>query len=327
VRSIVEQINSMRAIKGAWVLEVACGTGEFLQIVSEYQPETCKGVDPSGDESNGNYTIQCALFDEAYLKQHSEPVDILINRHMIEHMEQPLEMLRLFAQALPEGGVLYLETPRLDWILENRVFYDFTYEHCSYYTDEFMERLLRAAGFSVEKMTASYGGQYFSILARKSGTYSDIEPVEPAELNRIRLASEKTEQRYLYAKESCAQHLPGAVHKEVTSLCDYLSCLSDIYLWGASGKGVMCCNLFGKERILGCIDKNPLKAGKFIPGTGHPVIAPKDITYEKVKHILVVNDVYLDEIREEISEIDPRIQVMSLQTLLEIRSEPSNSRR
>lgn len=80
----------------------------------------------------------------------------------------------------------------------------------------------------------------------------------------------------------------------------------------------MCCNLLDGGRILGCIDKNPFKQGKFIPGTGHKVIAPMDVTYEKAPYILVENDVYFEEIEKEAKKIDERIQVSSLNELLGI---------
>lgn len=68
-------------------VQAGCGTGEFLQVVAKYEPQMCIGVDPSADEMRGNVTIHCRLFNEEYLTQYPAPVDILVSRHMIEHME------------------------------------------------------------------------------------------------------------------------------------------------------------------------------------------------------------------------------------------------
>lgn len=319
LKNVAEQINAAVPLKGKRILEVACGTGEFLQVLAEYDPQSCVGVDPSTNEMRGKIAIRCMLFDEAYLQQYSDPIDILISRHMIEHIENPLEMLRLFGKALPKAGILYLETPRLDWILKNHVFYDFSYEHCSYYTDAFMERLLSAAGFSVMEMKASFDGQYFSILAKKTGINTELIPAGADELKRTKLAFKETENAYLLAREkfSALSICADTERKGEPSLRN-LPLISGVYLWGAGGKGVMCCNLLDGGQILGCIDKNPFKQGKFIPGTGHKVIAPADVTYEKSPCILVENDVYFDEIEREAHEIDARIQVFSLNELLGI---------
>lgn len=41
---------------------------------------------------------------------------------MIEHIVNPFELLCECSMSLPDDGILYLETPRLDWILEHKAF-------------------------------------------------------------------------------------------------------------------------------------------------------------------------------------------------------------
>lgn len=78
----------------------------------------------------------------------------------------------------------------------------------------------------------------------------------------------------------------------------------------------MCANLLDRWPIAGLIDKNPYKQGKFVPGTGYLVLAPSQISYDVVKGVIVENDVYFSEIQEEVSQIDLRISVISLSSLL-----------
>lgn len=151
-------------------LEVGCGTGEFLRVLEPCvgQQLSLLGVDPSVQpHQDGRIRFDSYLFDKAHLPQIPSDLVLLISRHMIEHVVNPLEMLRLFACALPDNGVLYLETPRLDWILEQGAFFDFGYEHCAYFTDDFMRRLLAAAGFQILAWKTSYENQYFSIFATR----------------------------------------------------------------------------------------------------------------------------------------------------------------
>ena len=187
IQSVLDLISSIEPLEKKIVLEVACGTGEFLQAVKSRGTFKCIGIDPSSKEiREDGLEIHRSLFAPACLHQNAQGIDILINRHMIEHMLRPLDMLRLFAQALPQDGMLYLETPRLDWILENQVFFDFPYEHCAYYSDDFLSRLLAAAGFSIVTIQPSYEGQYFSLCARKCGEPCEIQTASPACLTRIR---------------------------------------------------------------------------------------------------------------------------------------------
>lgn len=308
IQSVLDFIASVEPLEGKRLLEVACGTGEFLEAAAARGPLKCIGVDPSAQEvKNGNLEIHQALFDEAYLLQNWETIHILINRHMIEHMSSPLEMLHLFAKALPQDGLLYLETPRLDWILQNQVFFDFPYEHCAYYSDDFMRRLLTAAGFSIASIKPSYKGQYFSICARKKSEPSEIGAADSAYLERIK-------NNFLKLDKIADSNF---VNQQDDRLIKILP-PDGVYLWGAAAKGVMCANLLQNLSIDGCIDKNPYKQGKFIPGTAHPVIAPEDIAFPKVQVVLVENEMYLEEIRLEVTKIDSRIKIYSLHQMLNI---------
>ena len=62
--------------------------------------------------------------------------DVVVCRHVIEHVPRPVELLRTVRQALaasPHARV-YLETPDAAWILRNQVLCDLFYEHCSLFT-------------------------------------------------------------------------------------------------------------------------------------------------------------------------------------------------
>lgn len=308
VQSVLDLIASVEPMEGKRLLEVACGTGEFLQEAAKRGLLKRVGVDPSSENlKTGNLEIHQALFDEAYLLRHQEQIHILINRHMIEHILSPLEMLRLFAKALPRDGLLYLETPRLDWILRNQVFFDFPYEHCAYYTDDFIRRLLTAAGFSIASIRSSYKGQYFSICARKRNGPSKIEAADSTDLAKVKNS-------FLEIAKIAFSNLD----KRESSRLSRILPTNGVYLWGAAAKGVMCANLLKNVAIDGCVDKNPNKQGKFIPGTAHPVIAPKDIAFPRVQVVLVENEMYLEEVRLEVEKIDSRIKVYSLHQMLNI---------
>lgn len=308
IQNLAATIDSVMPLKDAHVLEIACGKGEFLYTIAEYQPKSCIGIDPSAANSlKENVIFEQLCFDQAYLTRMAHPADVLINRHMIEHILNPLEMLKTFNQALSSNGILYLETPRLNWILDRQAFYDFPYEHCAYYTDKFMERLLRLSGFQIVKMEFAYQGQYFSICARKISEQPISVLAEPME-------TAKVEQAFSEIMMRCQQISDCENILDVQNLFSTAS--KGLYLWGASAKGVMCANLLHKMPIAGFIDKNPFKQGKFIPGTGHKVLSPED-AIAKANIICVENEVYLSEIQNEVHNINPHIPVILLEELLQ----------
>jgi len=318
---VLDLIDSVSPIRNRNLLEVACGSGEFLKEAVKRKPRNAIGVDPSAYEiEDAPLHLHKALFDEDYLNKLSDPVDILINRHMIEHILNPLEMLKRFHRALVDGGILYLETPRLDWILENRVFFDFSYEHCAYYSDKFIVRLLKMAGFEVIKLANSYEGQYFSICARKS-VYQPMTismSIAEAEVLQIRELFSTLSNAYnrLNRIETYQRFCTETLRTDVSVRNHCSTAPNTVYLWGASGKGVMCANLLDQWPIAGLIDQNPYKQGRYVPGDGALIISPDNIAYPAVQAVLVENDVYLDEIRASAKKIDLRIQVCSLCQML-----------
>jgi hypothetical protein len=70
-----------------------------------------------------------------------------------------------------------------------------------------------------------------------------------------------------------------------------------VALWGAGAKGVTFANLADPCRqYIDCIaDLNPLKQGHFVPGTGHPIVAPADLPERQVRNVILMNPLYRDE--------------------------------
>ena len=70
-----------------------------------------------------------------------------------------------------------------------------------------------------------------------------------------------------------------------------------VALWGAGAKGATFANLIDPEStLIDCVvDLNPNKQGCFIPGTGHPIVAPSDLTRRGVFNAVLMNPNYRDE--------------------------------
>lgn len=276
------------------ILEIGCGTGEFLRTLHRKGGRNLNflGVDPSVQiHQEGGIKFDAQLFDEAYLSRVPPDLVLLISRHMIEHVVNPLEMLRLFVRALPENGVLYLETPRLDWILEQGAFFDFGYEHCAYFTDSFMKRLLAAAGLQVIAMEKSYQGQYFSLCARRCAQGAakgkeELGPVSREELLQAQQGFSRVRQAYLYEK-------------------NHIALTRDDCLWGCAQKGVVWLNLFDRQSRICVVDANPYKQGNFVLGTGHRILAPEELRYRPPKRIFVMNGIYMEEIKAMVKQVLP----------------------
>ena len=58
------------------------------------------------------------------------------------------------------GGAVWLETPRLEWILERGAYWDIFYEHCSYFFMPVLASMMAACGLRVTHHASTFGDQY-----------------------------------------------------------------------------------------------------------------------------------------------------------------------
>jgi hypothetical protein len=85
-----------------------------------------------------------------------------------------------------------------------------------------------------------------------------------------------------------------------------------LVLWGAGAKGVTLANLADPDAVLlaGVVDINPNKIGRFLPGTGHPILAPRELTARGIRHAVLMNPNYRREIAATLAETAPTIDLL-----------------
>jgi hypothetical protein len=76
-------------------------------------------------------------------------------------------------------------------------------------------------------------------------------------------------------------------------------------IWGAGAKGVTFANLADPTgTLIDCVvDLNPHKQGHFMPGTGHPIVAPAALEERGVKRAILMNPNYRDENQRLLAEL------------------------
>lgn len=75
-----------------------------------------------------------------------------------------------------------------------------------------------------------------------------------------------------------------------------------VALWGAASKAVAFSGLVGAAGLACAIDINPLKQGNFLPGSALHIVSPNRAASLGLRNIIVMNPVYIDEIRRMCAE-------------------------
>lgn len=287
---LTQLVNSLihdKSINNCNIIEIGCGKGLFLRKLVENKEwgNIGYGFDPSylGTEVDmeGRLRFQKRFFDNNCV---IPKIDIVICRHVIEHISQPVDFLNSIKNSLPNSSNprIFFETPTVEWILRNYVFWDFFYEHCSYFNADSLTTCFEIAGFKVENVKHVFNGQYLW-----------LEATLPQETTNV---TKNPKNISLLAKEFALkeQELIVKWKKKVIDL----SKKGKIAIWGAGAKGVTFVNLIDPDKKLidYVIDLNPQKQHNFLPGTGHLIINYTEIPKNQIKNAILMNPNYRSEI-------------------------------
>ena len=292
-----------KRIRNHRILEVGCGNGSFLRKLVEEggKGNSGYGFDPSYTGREIDLKGRLKFEKNYYGPQYGDiSADVAVCRHVIEHVAEPLNLLRDIKQGLVNScqSHIFIETPCVNWILANQAIWDFFYEHCSYFTAESITTAMEIAGFRVENVQNAFGGQYLWI----GGKISNEKPMVTKEANFIpKLATQL-----------------GLREKEMINTLQYklkhLMNKGKIAIWGAGAKGVTFANLLDPDRkLIECvIDLNPKKHGHYLPGTGHPIVNYRELPMLGVTTAILTNPNYIEEIMSLLGEAHLNIDLINL---------------
>lgn len=269
------------------IVEVGCGDGLFLRkLVEADSGNIGYGFDPSyhgpAHALDGRLLFETRYYDETCREI---PADVLICRHVIEHIKKPLAFLRMLRRTLTNSphARAFFETPTVEWILRNTTIWDIYYEHCSYFSAETITLALKLAGFHVQRIKRTFGDQYLW--------------VEATVLDREQLPTITLEPGSIPSLASQFQRHEQIFCQEWKQTIEALSQDGPVALLGAAGKGVTLANLVDPDcQLISClVDLNPNKQQKFLPGTGHPIISYEEMKAYGVTTAVLLNPNYYDD--------------------------------
>ena len=257
-----------RHFSGRSLIEVGCGKGSFLALLRE-RGYAVTGIDPAYEGDNPE-VIKAPFTAELDLR-----ADAIVLRHVLEHIADPVSFLGEIARANGGAGLIYIEVPCLDWIIEHKAWFDLFYEHVNYFRLSDLQRLFG----SVQEAGHLFGGQYLYIVADLASLRSPLaSTVEPL-------------------------HLPDDFSASLTRAVDIVrgDAGRGSAIWGASSKGVIY-SLFlqragvSVDRV---VDINPAKQGRYLPLSGARVSSPQEAmdALPEGAHLFVMNSNYLEEIK------------------------------
>lgn len=283
-------------IRNKRILEIGCGKGEFLVLMCELGNNEGIGIDPGYRPERTKTDANVSFLNEFYSEAHGElEADVILCRHTLEHIQPVDEFLAIIRRSIGERRdvkVLF-ELPAIERVLEDQAFWDIYYEHCSYFSLGSLSRLFRRNAFDVTHLSKAYGDQYLL-----------LDAVPSAENTTQSLAREDDLGYLLKMAEQFRERVPGQLQQWQEAFEKGHGLGQKIVLWGSGSKAVAFITTLGlQDEIEYVVDINPHKWGRFMPGTGHEIVAPAFLEEYQPDRVVIMNAIYEEEIRVDLERL------------------------
>jgi SAM-dependent methyltransferase len=282
------------------VLEIACGQGDFLRLLCAGGDNRGIGFDPAHDPADAAHDPRIEFVREYYTPAHAERrADLVCCRHALEHIPDPVAFLKQLRATLADCDevIVFFEVPNGLYTLRHQGIWDLIYEHCTYFVPDSLRWCFQRAGFVVEDVRATFDGQFLTLTARCAPAEIDAAPPQD-----VQLVDDVARFADLYHRK---------VAEWTARLADLRAASRTAVVWGSGSKGVTFLNIVRPgDAVPHVVDINPRKQGKFVAGTGQPIVAPEFLREHPADVVIVMNAIYLEEIRGQLARLGVDAEVV-----------------
>jgi hypothetical protein len=228
---------------------------------------------------------------------------LIIANNVLAHVPDIHDFIEGFKILLARNGTITFEFPELSRLIEFREFDTIYHEHYSYLSLTALMPILRVHQLRAIRSEAieTHGGSLRLVVVRDEDSRVEDETIA---------ATVYREVRYNPLDESLMNNFRADVTEIKSKLIAELSDLKQsgklVAGYGAAAKGNTLLNFaeIDSSLISFVVDKNPIKQGKFLPGSRIPVFHPKELERRKPDVIIIFPWNIESEIKEELAKLE-----------------------
>lgn len=278
-------------IKKKELIEIGCGDGEFLELLSVKGNNKGTGFDPaykgSGKKNKGNVQFVKDYYSEKHSKHKA---DFICCKMTLEHIQDVHGFMKTVRNTIGNRNtIIFFQVPNFEKILEDNAFWDIYYEHASYFTKTSLTALFKRTGFKDIETWTGYEDQYLMITA-KPGTPSKEKPGRES-VEKIKALTKKFSEESMKAIDGWKKIIESNAKRKKKTV-----------VWSSSSKAVSFLTTLhvDEKKIRYAVDINPRRQGHFMAGTGQKIISPALLKNYQPDTAIIMNPVYEEEIRESL---------------------------
>lgn len=259
-------------------VEVGCNDGDLLQHFDAAGCRT-RGIDPSGGpvdvaRARGLTVCREGLTTELarVVRDEHGPAGVVIANHVLAHVESVADVLSGISTMLADDGVALIEVQYLPDLLVNNAFDLVYHEHRNFFSLNTLEGA--AARWDLHVIDAR-------LTDRQGGSLRVTLSKTPRVLASANVEKIRTSERWLDGVDAYGG-LQGRVERIRSRMWDLLDAERaagrDLAGYGAPAKATTLLNFCGVDHatLQHVVDTTEAKQGRYIPGTGIPIVSPAD---------------------------------------------------
>jgi predicted TPR repeat methyltransferase len=308
-RYVTMIIDRLALDDDSFVLELASNDGYLLQYFVD-RGIPCLGVEPAANVAAAaverGVPTDVAFFSSAVaseLVSSRGHADLVVGNNVLNQIPDLNDFVAGVSVVLAAGGTATFEFPHVIRLLDGNQFDTIYHEHFNYLSLASAATVFAAHGltiFDVEELP-THGGS-LRIYARHADEI-DREPVARLLALRAREAEDGVDDIAMYAR------FEERVRETKRSLLEVLTAIKrdgkTIAGYGAPGKGNTLLNYCGirGDFIDFTVDRNPVKQGRYLPGTHIPIHPPEQLDAARPDYIIILPWNLKDEIVEQLGHV------------------------
>lgn len=260
------------------ILEIGCYDGYILYQLKK-QGFNVTGCDPSAGALIGKrhgINIKKRFFDVNDFLKEKLKYDVVIFRHFLEHVANPVNFLTKIKKLLNNQGLVIFEVPNIEFQLKNGNTSIFSFQHLQYFSKNSIYELLKKANLVPIRLIKSEGD--LIVVCSCLGKFKKYD-------KKASTGFYRTFKNKLKKKDSQLKKI----------LKDYEK--KDLVLWGAGGACIDFLERYpnSKNRLRLIVDSDAKKWGMEFLKYDTPIASPEKLS--EIKHnFLIISSMYANEI-------------------------------
>lgn len=259
------------------VFDIGCNDGSQLHHYRLFDLNTY-GIDPAENLAEKSmfrgHKIYVNFFNPDFIMNHDQQYDIVTAQNVFAHNYDPYTFMLCAKKIMHTNSLFFIQTSQADMIMNNE-FDTIYHEHISFYNINSMNELCKRTNMHlIDVVKCPLHGNSYIFVVSKNGNYS-----RPAHIynliemeRKLGLLSDDTYVKYAEKCNSVVDDLKKVVNdnKDRYKIVGY----------GAAAKGMTLLN-YSDIYMDYIIDDNPLKQGKFTPGSSIEICSIDRLDSEK----------------------------------------------